>query len=263
MINKNIFFIIPLFLFVTGCSTIQKPELSEAENLKAKELLAVIQGINDSSPETISSSFNADGNTGEKKFRVEGRFAFNKKGYYKISVLDYIFQSPIIEAYRDLDRLYFYYPTENRLFVDDIKKIDLNRYTGFKVEYNLLYVLFTGGIPLINDSSVYKCLYDEKEKGYNLIIQNEDFFQNIFFKDNVPEKILFVHKLSRHKAEIYLKSKIKKDESIFFRKIKIVIPELNITVNVDFSRPALNTSVMIEKFNKEKIPKRVEVVVVN
>ena len=262
MINKK-FLILFLIFIVSSCSSIQKPELSDAENLKAKELLAVIQGINDSSPETISSAFNADGNNGEKKFRVEGRVAFNKKGYYKISVLDYIFQSPILEAFRELDRLYFYYPTENKLFVDDIKKIDLNRYTGFKVEFNLLYTLFTGGIPLISNSSVYKCLYDENEKGYNLIIQNEDFFQNIFFKDNVPEKILFVHKLSRHKAEIYLKSVIKKDESIFFRKIKIVIPELNIAVNIDFSRPALNTSVTIEKFNKEKLPKKVEVIVVN
>jgi hypothetical protein len=262
MISKKIVILFMTFI-VSGCSTIQKPELSDAENLKAKELLAVIQGINDSSPETISSAFNADGNNGEKKFRVEGRAAFNKKGYYKISVLDYIFQSPILEAFRELDRLYFYYPTENKLFVDDIKKIDLNRYTGFRVEFNLLYTLFTGGIPLISNSSVYKCLYDENEKGYNLIIQNEDFFQNIFFKDNVPEKILFVHKLSRHKAEIYLKSMVKKDESIFFRKIKIVIPELNITVNVNFSRPALNTSIVIEKFNKEKIPKKVEVIVVN
>ncbi|PKL19050.1 MAG: hypothetical protein CVV49_02905 [Spirochaetae bacterium HGW-Spirochaetae-5] len=262
MINKNVIILLLIFI-ISGCSSIQKPELSETENLKAKELLTVIQGINDSSPETISSSFNADGNNGEKKFRVEGRVAFNKKGYYKIIVLDYIFQSPILEAFRELDRLYFYYPTENKLLVDDIKKIDLNRYTGFKVEFNLLYTLFTGGIPLISNSSVYKCLYDENEKGYNLIIQNEDFFQNIFFKDNVPEKILFVHKLSRHKAEIYLKSMVKKDESIFFRKIKIVIPELNIAVNVDFSRPALNTSVKIEKFNQEKLPKRVEVIVVN
>ncbi len=262
MMNK--FFLIPFLIFIiSGCSTIQKPELNEAENLKAKELLTIIQGINDSTPETISSAFNVDGNNGEKKFRFEGKAAFNKKGYYKLTVLDYIFQSPILEAFRDLDRLYFYYPTENKLLVDDIKKIDLEGYTGFKVEFNLLYTLFTGGIPLISDSSVYKCLYDEKEKGYNLIIQNEDFFQNIFFKDNVPDKILIVHKLSRHKAEIYLKSMIKKDESIFFRKIKIVIPELNITVNVDFTRPALNTSVKIEKFNQEKIPKKVEVVIVN
>jgi len=263
MINRKSIFIVLLILVLSGCSSVQKAELSEAENLKAKELLTVINGINSGSPETISSAFNADGNTGEKKFRVEGHVAYNKKGYYRITVLDYIFQSPVLEAFRELDRLYFYYPADKVLFVDDVNKIDLSKYSGFNVEYNLLYSLFTGGIPLIDDYSVYKCLYDENDKGYNLILQNGDFFQNIFFKDNVPEKILFIHKLSRNKAEVYLKSIARKDKSIFYKKIRIVVPELNISININFPKPVLNSSIRIEKFNQEKIPKKVEVVVVN
>ncbi len=263
MINRKTIIFILFLSLISGCTSVQKTELNEAENLKAKELIAFINGANAASPETISSSFTADGNTGEKKFRVEGKVSYNKKGYYKLTVLDYIFQSPILEAYRDLDRLYFYYPTEKKLLVDDINKIDLSRYTGFKVEYNLLYTLFTGGVPLINNFSVYKCLYDEKEKGYNLILQNEDFFQNVFFKDDVPEKILFIHKLTRNKAEIYLKSITKKDKSIFFRSLKIVVPELNTSINLNFSKPVLNTQVTVEKLNQEKLSKKVEVVVVN
>jgi len=263
MINRKTFLIILFLCFLSGCTSVQKSELNEAENLKAKELLALINGANAASPETISSSFTADGNTGEKKFRVEGKVSYNKKGYYKLTVLDYIFQSPILEAYRELDRLYFYYPTEKKLLVDDINKIDLSRYTGFKVEYNLLYTLFTGGVPLINNFSVYKCLYDEKEKGYNLILQNEDFCQNVFFKDDVPEKILFIHKLTRNKAEIYLKSITRKEKSIFFKSLKIVVPELNTSINLNFTKPVLNTPVTVEKLNQEKLGKKVEVIVVN
>lgn len=241
----------------------QKPELSKAENLKAMSFLSSIQKINHSSPDTISSSFTADGSAGEKKFRVEGKVAFDKKGYYKVAIFDYVFQSPVIEAYRELDRLYFYYPAEKKLLTDDVNKIDLSRYVGFKTDYKLLYTLLTGGIPLIDNYEVYKCLYDEKEKGYYLIIQNDDYFENIFFVDDVPEKILFIHKLSRNKAEIYLKSMIKKDKSIFFKNCRIVAPDLNTSINISFSKPLLNSAVTINKLNTEKLPKKVEVIKVN
>ncbi len=263
MANKKTLLLISFILIFSGCSSIQKPELSDAESIKAKSFLSSIKKINDSSPDSISSSFSADGYAGEKKFRVEGKSVFDKKGYYKVSIIDYVFQSPVIEAYRELDRLYFYYPVEKKLITDDVNKIDLSRYTGFQTDYKLLYTLLTGGIPLLDNYSVYKCLYDEKDKGYYLILQNDDFYENIFFKDDVPEKILFIHKLSRNKAEIYLKSMIKKDKSIFFKNYKIVAPELNTSINISFSNTVLNSSVNVGRLKLENLPKKVEVIKVN
>ena len=200
---------------------------------------------------------------GDKKFRVDGTVAFDKKGYYKIKVVDYVFKSTVLEAYRELDRLYFYYPSENRLLVDDAGKIELSMYTGFKTDYKLLYTLLTGGIPVIEKFTVYKCLHDEKENGDNLIIENNEFFENIFFKDDVPEKILFIHKLSRDKSEIYLNSIVKKDKSIFFKNYKIVVPEKNTSINVSFLKPQINSSVSVNKLNQGKLPKQTEIVKVN
>lgn len=263
MANKLIIALLASTLFISGCSSVHKPELSDAESLKAKSLLSVIKKINDSSPDTISSSFTADGNAGEKKFRVEGKAAFDKKGYYKVTITDYVFQSPVIEAYRELDRLYFYYPVEKKILADDVRKIDLSRYTGFKADYNLLYTLLTGGIPVLDNYSVYKCLYDETGKGYNLIIENEDFFENIFFNDDLPEKIMFIHKLSRNKGEIYFKSMIKKDKSIFFKEYKITAPDLNTSISIRYLKPLLNTAVSPGKLKMENLPKQVEVIQVN
>jgi len=263
MINKTGIVILFLILLIASCTSVPKSELSEAENLKATELLSRINEINASSPVTISSSFTADGNSGEKKFRVEGKVAFDKKGYYKVTVFDYVFQSPIIEAFREIDKLYFYYPAEKKLLTDDVNKINLSVYTGFKTEYKLLYTLLTGGIPLLENYTLYKCLYDEKAKGYNLLIQNDDFFENIFFNGDVPEKILIMHKKSRDKMEIYLKSHVKKDKSIFFRKCRIVVPEINVSININFLKPVLNTAVPVEKLNPDKLPGKVEIIKVN
>ena len=179
--RKNILHIAVIgVMILSGCQTADKPVLNETETAKAKELISKINSINSSSPETISSSFIIDGNTGEKKFRMEGKIAFNKSGHYKITVLDYVFQSPIIEAYREANELLFYYPSEKRLIIDDINKIDLYSYTGFNSDYKMIYDLLTGNIPLIENYKVYKCLYSENEKGYYLILENNECFENIF-----------------------------------------------------------------------------------
>ena len=261
--NKSLYIAILSMMILFSCQTTQNSAPSEIENIKANELISKIDSINNSSPQTISSSFTTDGNTGEKKFRMEGRAVFDKNGYYKITVLDYVFQSPIIEAYRESDELYFFYPSEKRLVVDDINKIDLAVYTGFKSDYKMIYSLLTGNIPLINNYKVYKCLYSENEKGYYLILENNECYQNIFFKDDMPEKILIIYKDNKSKFEIYLKSPIKTDKSIFFKSFKIIATEINTTININFIKPALNKAVSVERLNRNKLPNKTEVIKLN
>lgn len=264
--KKNVFRIIVLFLFA-ACTSVQKSGtdtiVSKTGNQKAKEYLALISEINRISPSTIASSFTADGSIGEKKFRVEGNVVFDKKGFYRLTVSDYVFRTVIIDAYRDLDTLYFHYPSEKRLIIDDYAKINLSDYTGFKADYKLIYSVMTGGIPLIEKHSVYNCLYDEKEKGYYLILENAEYFENIFFRDNIPQKILIIHKKSRDKAEIYFKSSVKKEKMIFFKNYKIVIPANSVNININFPKPVLNGNVSVGKFNRNKLPKKTEIIKVN
>jgi len=265
--KKNIYYIIPVLFFFIACSSAQKTEtdtkLSKTGNLKAKEYLALITGINKASPSTISSSFSADGNMGEKKFRVQGKVVFDKKGYYRLTISDYVFRTVVIDAYRELDTLYFHYPAEKKLIIDNYKSINLSNYTGFKADYKFIYDVLSGSIPLLEKYSVYNCLYDEKEKGYYLILENKEYFENIFFVDNVPRKILIIHKKSRDKAEIYFKSVIKKEKTIFFKNYKIVIPASSVSININFSRPALNGTVSVPRLNRKKLHKKTEIITVN
>jgi len=215
--SKNLYMTIMTAMILSACQTADKPVTNEAEIIKANEFISKINIINNSSPETISSSLTVDGNTGEKKFRMEGKAVFDKNGYYKITLLDYVFQSPVVEAYREANELYFFYPPEKRLIIDDINKINLSVYTDFKSDYKMIYSLLTGNIPVINNYKIYKCLYSESEKGYYLILENKECFQNIFFKDDVPEKILIIYKDNKSKFEIYLRSPVKIGNGIFLR----------------------------------------------
>lgn len=242
--------------------TLQGRELLEGDKAKSAELIKVIDDINTCSPDTINSSFSADGDSSGKKFKVEGRAVYDKRGYYYLTLTDYIFKSPVIEAYRDGDRLYFYYPAEKKLLVDDVNKINFYNYAGFKADFGFMQTMLTGGIPLLKDYSVSRLLKEDDE-AYFLILENSDYFENIYFKKGVPEKILLMHKESRNKAEIYLKSLTRKDKSYFFRKIKVVAPGLGLSMNLGFSNPVLNEPVKVQSIDSLKRKKGLEVIKVN
>ncbi len=251
----------------TACVTTQ-PDKSPGEKLqaedreKAVELLNILDEINQFSPDTINSSFIADGDRAGKKFRVEGRAVYDKKGYYYVTLMDYVFRSPIIEAYRDGEALYFYYPAEKQILVDDINKIDFYDYSGFRADFRFMQTLFTGGIPVINDYRISKLL---REKGncYYLILENDEFYQNICFNNNMPEKILLIHKASKYKGEVYLKSVIRKDKSYFYRSVKIVAPALGVSMKLSFSKPVLNRRVKVKSVDSLKKRKGIRVVKIN
>ncbi len=254
-------------LFIISCSTMQpdsaeEKELTATDGDKSAALLKVLADINAGSPDTINSTFTADGETPGKKFRVEGRAVYDKKGYYYITLTDYIFRSPVIDAYREGDKLYFYYPVEKKLLVDDINKINFYNYSGFKVGFAFMQTLFTGGIPVITDYSLNKVL-KEGEGAYYLILENSEYFENIYFNNNLPEKILLMHKQSREKAEVYLKSLTRKDKSYFFRKIKIIAPGLGMSINLSYSRPQINEPVIVKKVDSLKLKKGIEVIKIN
>jgi len=266
--NKKIFgLIFALSLFFVSCAATQQgveqgKDVTAIPDAKSVELLTILKEINGNSPDTIRASFTADGDTSGKKFRLEGKALFDKKGYYSVSLTDYVFKSPVMNAYRELDRLYFYYPAEKKLLADDINKIDFYRYSGFKADFGFMQTLFTGGIPVIINYSVNKVLR-EGESSYFLILENKDYFENIFFSGGIPEKILLIHKQSRDKAEIYLKSMTRREKSIFYRSIRIVAPGLGVTMQISFSKPVLNEPVKVETVEPVRMKKGVQLIKVN
>ncbi len=251
-----------------SCSTTSEKKDTAQHEVKgdpaaASELFLRVKEINENSPSTISSSFTADGINNGQKFKIEGTADFDRQGYYKISVVDYVFRSKVLDAYRDMDILYFSYPAEKKLLVDNVNRINLYRYIGFQTDFIMLYTLFTGGIPLVRDGRVTKCVAGDEPESYNLVLENDEYMQNIHFVKKVPDKIMIISKATKDKMEIYLKSQITKDKSIFYKNIRIVAPEKNLSVNIKFSGTKLNGSLKIEKFRPDKLKKEVEVIKIN
>lgn len=244
---------------VTG----QENAAVKGDSATAERLMLTVKEINENSPATISTSFTADGVSSGQKFKIEGTALFDRKGCYKISVVDYVFRSRVLDAYREMESLYFYYPAEKRLLVDNVNRIDISRYTGFNTSFDLMYSLLTGGIPMLKDSKVTNCIAGDGSDSYNLVLENSEYMQNIYFRAGVPERIMIIHKTTKDRMEIYLKSRITKDRSVFYKNIRIVAPERNISVNINFSSTVLNSEINPAKFKREAFKKDVEVIKVN
>ena len=269
MITKQHLAVIFTAGLLLSCATAREKESVAAQGTvtgdssAAERLMQTVKEINDNAPATISASFTADGVSNGRKFKIEGTAVFDRKCCYKIAVVDYVFRSRVLDAYREMDSLYFYYPAEKKLFVDDVNKIDIYRYTGFQTSFNLMHTLFTGGIPVLSDSRVTKCVAGTGADSFNLVLENSEYMQNIYFKSGIPERIMIIHKATKDRMEIYLKSRITKDKSVFYKNIRIVAPEKNISANINFLSPSLNSEIKPAKFKREVFKKDVEVIKVN
>ncbi len=266
--NRVLFCVIAVSFIIVSCTTApskKDPVSGKGDSVaieKSGELLEVINTINANSPDDARASFVISGNTGNKKFKFEGIYRYEKKGFANVFLMDYIFKSPIVKFYRDGSKLYFYYPSDKKLLVDDALKIDLNRYSGIHADFDFLFRLFTGHIPVLKGAGVKNCVQSGTD-GFFLILENNDFYESIFFKKNRPEKILLMHKLTKKKAEIYIDSMATKGKSAFIKKCRIIAPEMNLKVNVSFSGTRINSGARAQKINLTGFGKGIEIIKVN
>ncbi|MFA5517844.1 MAG: DUF4292 domain-containing protein [Spirochaetota bacterium] len=266
--KKFLFYMLIFFTAVMiSCSGAEKKGVSDAVisgagDEKSAELKSRIAEINNNLPCTIRSNVTIDGDNKGKKFRFEGTLLHNSFGYTEFKVVDYIFKGAVVDFYKNQSDLFFYYPAERKLYIDKIEKINFEAYTGFPIDFSFVHTLLTGGVPLIKDGVAVKSFVEANQDAYHLIIESSEFFQNIYVRKDVPEKILVIHKKSMEKVEVYINSYRKKDESLFFSKLRVVIPGSDLSINIKFTGIRLNDPLKIEPFLPEKI-KGAEIIKVN
>ena len=147
---------------------------------------------------------------------------------------DFIFKSTINMMFREGNKLNFYYPVEKRLVKDNAETIDLRNYINIKIDFNIIYTLVLGKIPLLNNYKVKKLL--KRNKRLYLILENENYYETISFNGNAPDKILFIEKHTKDKLEIYLKKVKRIKGSQYFKYIKVIAGKSKVKVSFRFNR---------------------------
>ncbi len=239
-------------------------ELNAVDSLKAEKILSLVRNINDNSPETFSISYNVLGKSGSKKYKVTGSSQFdrNRSALYAV-FKDYIFKTTIASVFQDGSNLAFYYPPQKRLVYDSSKNINIKNYINFEIDYSLLYNLISGRLPVIENSRVVRVFESTGGRQRGVILKNSEYYESIFFKDKLPEKIKLINIKTKDEAEIYLGKHIKRGGSSYFSRVRIVVPENDLDVEITFYNIRLNKQVRVKKIMAQKIKPGVKVIRMN
>ena len=220
-----------------------------------------ISSINRKAPESFTLDFNIDGTYGEKKNKMLGSVQFSRKqGAMSVSVVDFIFRSPLMTFLQEGDAIRVLYPVEKKMYVDSVRTINLANYGGIAIDYGMFRDLITGAIPLLPGYSVKQGLAANNGKGSMLILENPKYYETISFQGSDPDKILLIDKATRHKLEIYVKNPVVQGACRIYSDIAIVSRNVPLRLEIVFKRIQLNTPVKVKTIKDIKLPNGLQII---
>ncbi len=224
-------------------------------------MVDTIADINRKSPESYSLDFNIDGTYGEKKNKMLGSMEFNRKQRtMHVSVVDFIFRSPVMTLLQEGDVIRIYYPVEKKMYVDNVRTIDMANYGGVSIDFRMFYDLITGVIPLISGYSVKQGLAANNGKGSMLILENPNYYQTISFRGNNPDKILLINRKTRERIEIYVKNPVGQGASRIYSNVMIVAQRVPLRLEITFKKIQLNAAVKVKTYKDMRLPDGLKVI---
>lgn len=226
-----------------------------------RNMVDSMSAVNKQAPATYAADFTVDGTIHDKTYKLMGSVQYNRKlRAMHIAFLDFIFRSPITTVFKDGDIIRIYYPAQKKLFVDNCKTIDLVNYGGVSVNFDLMYGILTGSMPLIPDYTVKEGLASNDGKESILILENGRYYETISFVGNSPDKIKLIDKTNRNTYEIYMKKPVIQGDSHFFANVMIVSQDTPVRLDIRFHRIRLNTPIHIKTIQEAKLPGNVKII---
>ncbi len=264
--RKIVIFIFAAAFFHCTKENVKKADLNAKEvniayNDDVKAMIEQIDSINRKSPSTFSLSFEIVGSIKQKKFKSIGSLEFSSREDAMNAVfLDYIFKSPITTINKNANLLNIYFPADNKLILDDARTMNLRNYLEMNLDFNLLYSLLIGKIPLIENYRVKQGLLMKSGNGSYLIIENDNYYQTISFNNIIPDKLLLLKKGNSEKIEIYIKDFVLAGETRYFKTLRILIKSSEIELDFIFDSIRLNIPVKVKTVNELNIPRNVKLI---
>lgn len=230
----------------------QPRDVSVTQDSHVQSMLNAIKEINDHAPASFSLGFIISGATGDKKFKVTGEGAYSRdEKKLHIIMNDYIFKTPIASVFQDGDRIVIYFQVEKKMVEDSITTIKVDRYVDFQCDFPIVYDLLTGKIPLAEGYTVKKGLVSGEGDVSYILLENDRYFETISFKGMVPDRIKFVDKSNRRETEIYIKERVRLNDTTYFSRLRVVSGS-DREINLEFSGIRLNVPVKVS--GPESVP---------
>ena len=251
-----------MLLFICSCSgAIVQKTFTPAENKTIKELLTILSSENEKIPETLSAQVDIEGMRSDKKYKSIGKILFDTKNdQMNITFFDFIFKSPLTMFIKNANSLSLYYPAEKKLILSTTERINFKSISGIPLDMKDLIEISVGKIPLITKYRVKQVLSSDKENRVYLVLENPVLYETISFKDNRPDRILFIEKTQQVKVEFYINKWYTKRGCHYYKNVRVYSESRKFDLEITFSRIKINEPVAIKTEKDISMPKDVRVI---
>jgi len=260
-------YLIPIIV-ITACAT---PEITpdrpftQADREQVNKILDTIQKVNANAPHSVDAAFRLDGLLGKKKFKASGYFLYNKSPEKaRITFVDSVFKSPLTTLVQDGNIIKIHFPVENTLIIDNENTINLEDYISVPANYNFLKNMITSHIPLLPEYNINRGLLPVKDDGGStgemyLILENDNYYETISFKNSIPTRILLVTRKSRKKFEFYFLEPSVRGGEFHFKGIEMIEPGTGNKVTITFTKYKTGRKISTSRITRLNLKNNVKI----
>ncbi|HON77129.1 MAG TPA: hypothetical protein PK544_01440 [Spirochaetota bacterium] len=262
-------------VIVSGCgSTPVLPDGTyvKSDDTRSRSYLERISSINSNAPQSFKAQFVVYGNLENKrKFKSIGNCVYSRElEKFKMMFIDSVFRSPLTTVLQEGKVVKIYLPVEKKLYVDNADKISLKNYSGVDIDYRFISSLAKGMIPLIDNYTIkqglqYRKENKQKESDFFIILENDNLFETVSIKNDIPNKILLVNKKTLEKMEFYLENPVSYGDkgSLYYKQIRFLSVKKGVRVNLKFTGISHNAKVNARRDFRMNMPRNVSTIRIN
>ncbi len=269
-IFKSLCTVVIVTVLCTGCavrSTEGRVVQLTEERDKAAELIQKIEKANSDTPRIFSAKFVIEGvSPKNKKFKTLGEIACNREArLFKVTFVDSIFKSPMAVVAQDGRKIKVYMPVEKTIYEDDTLFINLKNYIDVNIKFDLISAVATWQVPMlkaykIKQTALQKTSGAGKEEENYIVLENDQYFETISIKNDLPNKIMIINKITKEKSEFYFENPERENNVLYFNTIRYISAQRGERISVKFSSVSANPSRLKEKDFYLHVPRNTKTV---
>jgi hypothetical protein len=239
----SLFLFLP-FIFI-GCSSdisSVKREMVPDELKDAERYIQIVQSINKKRPDYISADISIKASINGKSFKTAGTLNYTSTPQtLRARLNDTIFRSTMADLFLENGILKMYIPVDNIMYVNHQEE---STKENIEIDPSIISSTALSVIPLISDAKAIR-LYRENTNSNEqvqkiMVLENDGYFESLFFTADLPVKILIISKVNGKKTEIHYENAILKEGINFYTLVKVTSELSGNSAEINFSNLKLN-----------------------
>jgi len=233
------------------------------DELKDSErYLQIVRSNNQKRPDYISADVSLKALIKGKSFKTIGVLNYTSSPQtLRVRLNDAIFRSTMADLFLENGILKMYVPVDNTVYV---RRSEESIGVNIEIDPRIISSTALSVIPLITEAKairVYRESTTDKDSAQRIVVlENTNYFESLFFTNDLPEKILVISKINGEKTEIHYKNPVFVNGITFYMLVKVTSEISGNSAEISFSNLKLNEPFDRNRFFTFIVPKGTKII---